>query len=174
MVGLVEIYEPGIRVTLYKTISRTTLDANNPVSQRFQGSAKTIDLTPFLGDGSALRTSKSVRESAGGFSLTLVDKPYKGTYAGTNTFETLYGLIEPMDLIEIRMRHDPPSTGGAKPPIVMRGFVSTVSRSETMGADGRPQRPCGVVAARNVRCLAENSCAFYSARTPSRAEMSGR
>lgn len=140
MVGRVKIYEPDIRVTLYKTISRTTLDNNNPVSQRFQGTARTIDLTPYLGEGSALRISKSVREPAGGFTLTFADKPFKGSYAGSATFETLYGLIEPMDFIEIRMRHDPPSNSGAKPPIVMRGFVSAPARSETMGADGRPQR----------------------------------
>lgn len=140
MVGRVKIYDPDIRITLYKTISRTTLDGNNPVSQRFQGTARTIDLTPFLGEGSALRTSKSVREAAGGFALTFGDKPYKGTYAGNSTFETMYGLIEPMDFIEIRMRHSPPSSGGAKPPIIMRGFVSGVSRSETIGADGKPQR----------------------------------
>lgn len=140
MVGRVKIYEPDIRITLCKTISRTTLSNGNPVSARFQGTARTIDLTPFLGEGSALRTSKSVREAAGGFSLTMADKPYKGSYAGSATFETLYGLIEPMDFIEIRMRHDPPSSGGTNPPIVMRGFVSGVSRSETMGADGRPQR----------------------------------
>lgn len=140
MVGRVKVYDPDIRLTLYKTISRTTLDGNNPVSQRFQGTARTIDLTPFLGEGSALRTSKSVREPAGGFTLTLADKPFKGSYSGSATFETMYGLIEPMDLIEIRMRHDPPNTSGTKPPIVMRGFVSGVSRSETMGSDGRPQR----------------------------------
>lgn len=140
MISRVKIYEPDIQVTLIKTISRTTLDGNNPVSQRFQGSARAIDLSLFLGDGSALRTSKSVREAAGGFNLTLADKPFKGKYAGSTTFETLYGLIEPMDFIEIRMRHDPPTSAGAKPPMVMRGFVSTVSRSETMGADGRPQR----------------------------------
>lgn len=140
MISRVKIYEPDIQVKLIKTISRATLDGNNPVSQRFQGSDRAIDLSLFLGDGSALRTSKSVREAAGGFSLTLADKPFKGKYAGSTTFETLYGLIEPMDFIEIRIRHDPPTAAGAKPSIVMRGFVSTVSRSETMGADGRPQR----------------------------------
>lgn len=91
-----------------------------------------------------MRTSKSVRDAAGGFGLTIADKPFKGNYAGSMTFETLYGLIEPMDFIEIRMRHAPPTTGGSKPPVVMRGFVSSVSRSETMGADGRPQRAVSI------------------------------
>lgn len=140
MDGRIRVYQPDVRIVLYKTISRTTLDGNNPVSQRFQGLARTIDLTPFLADGSSVRTSKSVREPAGGFMLTLADKPYKGSYIEESTFESLYGLIEPMDFIEIRMRHDPPALGGAKPPVIMRGFVSAVSRTETMGADGRPQR----------------------------------
>jgi hypothetical protein len=140
MVGRVKIYQPSVSVTLYKTISRTTLDNGTPVSQRFQGTAHTIDLTPFLGENSVLRTSKSVREAAGGFSLTLADKPYKGNYAGATTLESLYGLVEPMDFIEIRMRHDPPSSQGQKPTIIMRGFVSEITRSESMGSDGRPQR----------------------------------
>jgi len=140
MVARIKIYDPNIKVTLYKTISRTVLNGNNPVSQRFQGTARTIDLTPFLGESSSVRTSKSVRDAAGGFVLSIADKPFKGNYAGTETFETLYGLIEPMDFIEIRMRHEPPTSGGTQPPIIMRGFVSTISRSEAMGSDGKPQR----------------------------------
>lgn len=136
MVGRVKVYQPDIRVTLYKTISRKTLDGNNPVSARFQGTARTIDMTPFLSDSLGLRTSKSVREPAGGFSLNMADKPYQQAGA----FETLYGIIEPMDFIEIRMRHNPPAATGGPPPIIMRGFVSDVQRMETMGADGRPQR----------------------------------
>lgn len=142
----VKVYEPDIRVTLYKTIKRTTLDEDTPVSARFSGIDQKIDLTPFLSETSGLRTSKSVRDPAGGFSLTVADKPYKTLDA----FETLYGVIEPMDFIEIRMRHAPPDLIGnviagaasdpTRPPIVMRGFVSEVIRNETMGAEGRPQR----------------------------------
>lgn len=76
MVGRTKIYDPNIQVTLFKTISRTTLDANNPVSARFQGTARTIDLTNFLGESSSVRTSKSVREPAGGFAITIADAPY--------------------------------------------------------------------------------------------------
>ncbi|ATI15625.1 hypothetical protein [Bordetella phage vB_BbrM_PHB04] len=142
----VKVYQPDLRVTLYKTIKRTTLDEDTPVSARFQGIDQKIDLTPFLSESSGLRTSKSVREAAGGFSITVGDKPYKGI----DTFETLYGVIEPMDFIEIRVRHSPPDLIGnlaagadddpTRPPIVMRGFVSKVDRNETMGADGKPQR----------------------------------
>jgi len=144
MVKRTKLYSPDVRVTLYKTITRQTLDGKNAVSQRFQTTNQRIDLTPFLGENSALTTSKSVREPAGGFSIVFADKPYKQDGA----FESLYGLLEPMDFIEIRMRHDAPNAltdiaSGAdptRPAIVMRGFVSRIDRSETMGADGRPQR----------------------------------
>lgn len=137
----VHVYQPDVRVTLFKTIQRSTLNGNTPVSERYKGSDMRVDLTQFLGDGSMLRTSKSVREAAGGFSITILDQPY----AGFDSFETLYGLIEPQDFIEIRMRHNPPTALPAgedptQPPIIMRGFVSEIQRSETMGADGRPQR----------------------------------
>ncbi|MFP3604691.1 hypothetical protein [Paraburkholderia sp. SIMBA_053] len=90
-----------------------------------------------MGDGGRLCVSKSVREPAGGFSLTVPDQPY----AQGNSFESLYGLIEPMDFVEIRMRHNLPgaSMGNpTKPPILMRGFVSGISRNEAMSNDGKP------------------------------------
>jgi len=126
----VKIYDPNLQVTLYKTISRTTLNGSNPTSQRFQGTSRSIDLTPYFGEGSSVRTSKSVREPAGGFVLSFGDQPFIGEYSNQQTFETLYGLIEPMDYIEIRWRHNPATAAGARPPIIMRGFVSTISRVE--------------------------------------------
>ena len=73
------VYQPQVKVTLYKTVARTTLDGKTLVSNRFSGTVagRTIDLTPFLGDGSALRTSKSLRSAAGGFSLALLDRGYE-------------------------------------------------------------------------------------------------
>jgi hypothetical protein len=136
----VKIYDPNLKVTLYKTISRATLNGSNPASQRFQGTQRTIDLTPFFGEGGSVRTSKSVRDPAGGFALTFGDQPFIGEYAGKQTFESLYGLVEPMDYIEIRFRHNPSASAGAQPPIIMRGFVSAVNRVEAMGSDGKPQR----------------------------------
>jgi hypothetical protein len=150
----VKIYDPNLQVMLYKTISRTTLNGSNPTSQRFQGTSRTIDLTPYFGEGGSVRTTKSVREPAGGFALLFADQPFIGEYANQQTFETLYGLVEPMDYIEIRFRHNLPtsstsagvSTGSpvsapsSKPPIIMRGFVSDIARSETMSSDGKPQR----------------------------------
>lgn len=142
MVTRVPLYHPDVQVSLFKTIKRTQLgDSGAKVSARFQGLAQKIELRGFLGENGGVRTIKSVRDPAGGFSITMADKPYSD---GTNTlaasnFESLYGLIEPMDYIEIRMRHEVVPSG-QKPPVIMRGFVTNVQRNEGMGQDGKPMR----------------------------------
>lgn len=98
-----------------------------------------LDLTPFLGDGCAVHISKSVRDMAGAFSLTLVDKPT----LHHGLFDSIYGLVEAQDYVEIRVRHFKPGVGltdDADPPVYMRGFVSEVVRTQEMGADGKPHR----------------------------------
>ena len=139
----VKLYEPDIRVTLFKTIDRSSLTDGVPVSARYQGTARRIDLTPYLSETAGMRVTKGVREPAGGFTMTLADKPYSSGLG----VDSLYGIIEPMDFIEIRMRHeaDTTSAGGGGPPVVMRGFVSRVQRAEAMGVDGRPMRAVTVV-----------------------------
>ena len=131
----VKVYQPQFRVTLYKTVQRKGLGGKAVTSDRFQGSVaqQAIDLTPFLGDGAAVRTNKSVRQAAGGFQISVGDQAH-----GSAALESLYGLVEPMDMIEIRGRHA--LTGSGDLPVVMRGFVSEVSRHESMGGDGRPVR----------------------------------
>lgn len=131
----VKVYQPTFRVTLYKMVARKGLGGKAVTSDRFQGTVQqqAVDLTPFLGDGAAVRTNKSVRQPAGGFQLTIGDQAH-----GAAMLETLYGLIEPMDMIEIRGRHALTGTGDV--PVIMRGFVSDISRSEAMSGDGRPQR----------------------------------
>lgn len=135
---------PRISVHLYKTISRETIDGQKAVSARYKGKDEFFDLTPMLGEGSAVRTSKSVREPAGAFSITFADKPMATGKDGSiqligSTLESMYGLIEPMDVIEIRMWNGI-GRCPAKLPIKMRGFVSDVARQQTMGQDGRPIR----------------------------------
>lgn len=134
---------PQISVRLYKTISRTTIDGQTPVSTRYSGKDEYIDLTGYLGEGSAVRTSKSIREPAGAFSVTFADKPNSaGIVSGMGpvvALESIHGLIEPMDIVEIRM------WGGVGPtpselPIKMRGFVTEIQRQQTMGQDGKPVR----------------------------------
>lgn len=141
----VTVATPRIKVRLYKTISRKTVDGQTGVSARYEGKSESIDLTPFLNDRSSVRVSKSVREPAGAFSIAFADKADKsyssaiGFLAGSADLESVYGLVEPMDIIEIRIWN---GLGPAPDlyPIAMRGFVSEVQRQQAMGSDGRPQR----------------------------------
>lgn len=140
-----EVAHPRISIHLFKTIARSAVAGGLKVSTRYAGqtSGGFIDLTPFLNDKSAVRTTKSVREPAGGFSITFADKPYQSQKGDPDYFagglETVYGLVEPMDMIEIRI------WGGVGPrtgryPIVMRGFISDIQRTQAMGPDGKPIR----------------------------------
>ncbi|EJG5414276.1 hypothetical protein NAD41_000877 [Salmonella enterica] len=135
---------PRISVRLYKSIMRTTSDEGLSVSERYAGKEAFIDLTPFLGDGSSVTTTKGVRQPAGAFSITFADRPnVAGSSMGPAvldaSLETIYGLVEPMDIVEIRMW----GGEGRCPnpmPIKMRGFVSSITRRRTMAANGQPQR----------------------------------
>ncbi|CAB5280123.1 hypothetical protein IST455A_01006 [Burkholderia multivorans] len=134
----VNVYQPQVSVTLHKLNARKTLNGKDPVSNRFASVGQTVDLTQFLGDGAGWRTTKGVREPAGGFSITLVDAPL---YSG-GALDSLAGVIEPMDAIEVRFRHGPAAAGSnpSRPDIHMRGFVSRIKRSDTMDSDGKPHR----------------------------------
>jgi hypothetical protein len=100
------------------------------------------DLTGWLEDGSAIHVQKSVRDPAGAFSITFSDKLDGGLS------DSLYTLIEPMDLIEIRFAGDAykyalsqsNQSGQNQLPIAMRGFVSSVDRAQSMDSEGRPRR----------------------------------
>lgn len=131
-----KVYEPKVEVRLVKAIRRLDVvpgigaDSSRYLEQR------DIDLTPYLAESGGVRLTKSVREPAGAFSISLADR------AHPELFETLYALIEPMDLVEIRMAHDPSSyldQAGYRLPVVMRGLVSTVVRNEAMSGE-RPVR----------------------------------
>lgn len=125
-------YDPRIEVRLIKSGKRTEIIPGLPtVSERYAGQVG-YNLTPLLGDSGEVRVTKSVRDLAGAFSITLADRAHSGL------IESLYGLIEPMDLIEIRMAHSPSDYGGSLP-IVMRGFVSQVIRNEPI-VNGIPSR----------------------------------
>lgn len=143
------IEQPRIRVLLHKTVRRTSLAQGVPISGRFSSMARLIDLTPYLGDGGAsVRTQKGTREPGGGFQLVFSDKPNAGEPGasppgmGAGSFESLYGLIEPMDVVEIRMGRGEETD--ARLPLIMRGFVSEVSRSESMDPGGQPSRQVSV------------------------------
>jgi hypothetical protein len=143
----VTIRHPGLQVLLRKNIGRTAGGSALPVSERFAGQKRVVDLTPYFGDAGAVQVTKSTREPAGAFALTFGDK------INLDASDTVYGLVEPMDVIEIRMAGDAykgsstsNSASGASGqvplslPIVMRGLVTEVRRTEAMGAGGQPQR----------------------------------
>ncbi|EPT1451933.1 hypothetical protein ACVOZ6_003521 [Escherichia coli] len=141
---VVKFATPRFSVRLYKSIMRKPDGAGLPASQRYADKDAFIDLTPWLGDGSSITTGKDVRQPAGTFSLTFSDRPNVsgvslGPVLSTAGLESVYGLVEPMDVVEIRMW----SGKGIMPsplPIKMRGFVTEISRGRQMGADGRPIR----------------------------------
>jgi hypothetical protein len=68
-----------------------------------------IDLTGWLGEGGGVRVSKSVRDGAGGCTLTFADKPY----TNQNGTSSLYYLFEPQDMLELRFRHNKPRAQNA-------------------------------------------------------------
>lgn len=137
----VKTYDPRIQVILKKNLRREFIAGGDglggvvPASGRFKAADRNIDLTPYLGDNGGVRTTKNVRAPAGGFTITLADKMFQGN---TAQMESLYGLIEPMDVVEIRIAREPHRYNSL--PVVMRGFVSSVRRSQVMGNDGRPMR----------------------------------
>lgn len=127
----VKIRAPGVSVVLRKNIGRKTVSGAKAVSERFSGQNRLIDLTPFIGDSGRVSVRKSVREPAGSFSITFSDRMAVDQ-------DTVYGLVEPMDVIEIRMAGDKHKSQPM--PIMMRGLVSRIDRHEAMGPDGHPQR----------------------------------
>jgi hypothetical protein len=132
------LYEPKIEVRLVKAFPRKDIVPDVPVATRYESPyMRSFLLTDYLGDAGAVRTSKSIRQPAGGFSITFADK------VNSDFYDTIYAMIEPMDMVEMRFCHDPNEYAkpleGYRPPIVMRGLVSNVTRSETM-TGGKPVR----------------------------------
>lgn len=125
-------YHPQCRVILLKTVRRTEIVPGLSAVRDRYADVRGIDLTPHLGEAGGVHVSKSVREPAGDFSITLADK--------SALLESLYALVEPMDMVEIRMARSPHEYwADGSIPVVMRGLVSTVQRGESM-AGGKPTR----------------------------------
>ncbi len=113
---MIPVHAPQISVILYKSSART----RNVTRDRF-GSFNTLDLTPFFNEGSSITTQRSINNPNGGFTLKLGDQ-FVSKYG-----DSIYGLVEPMDAVEIRMSR----TG--KPVMIMRGVVTDISLDESMG-----------------------------------------
>lgn len=131
-------FAPAIEIRLIKTARRGLLAAGLPAAQRYQ-ELGAIDLTPYLLDGHAVHVQQFVGGGAGNWGFTLGDRMMP------EFKESLYALIEPMDMIEIRMARLPHAYQGRsdgnqyKLPVVTRGFVTNVSRTRSM-QDGKPLR----------------------------------
>jgi hypothetical protein len=93
----IDLRKPVIQVWLHKNVGRITLNGQAPVGQRFAGQRRDVDLTPYLGEGSVVRVTKSVHEPAGAFSISVTDQ------IDPDMLDSFYTVIEPMDSIEIRI-----------------------------------------------------------------------
>ena len=125
---MIPSFTPKIKVTLKKIPRR---EGAGRVAHLNASVIPEFDLTPYLGEAGGVVTHRGINQPAGTFSLVLADK------MEPRAMDTLYATIEPMDYVEIRMAR---VASHRELPIVMRGFVSRVERSETMSQDGRPMR----------------------------------
>ncbi|WP_146208849.1 hypothetical protein [Azospirillum sp. TSO22-1] len=140
-------YTPQLQVRLIKLVGR-----RNGVSERHAAAQRDLDLLHYLGDhgdAGTVTTSKNLTE-AGTFTVSFADRSRRG-------LDTVYALVEPMDLIEIRAARVP--TGGSLP-LIMRGFVDQVQRKESLGKDGEPIRTV-VITGHDSGKLLEMSQVFY-------------
>ena len=81
--------------------------------QAMRAAPKQVDLTPFIGDGGIVRTTKTIGSPAGGFTIVLPDR------VQPSIKDTAYALVEPMDMIEIRSSEHPEKYAGQPLPLVM-------------------------------------------------------
>jgi hypothetical protein len=127
----IPVSQPGYTVTLRKLVTHTSTAA-----EPYQAGQRTIELTPLLGgDGGLIQTEKKIfddgKSQGGAFKLVLPDRQEPG--AG----DTLLRVVEPMDLVEIRAARHPHRYAGGALPLLMRGFVTTINRSEKIAAEGK-------------------------------------
>lgn len=119
---MIKTYMPKLEVGLIKTAMRSEVAPGRSAAPRYQ-SFTSLDLTDYLIAGEPVSTRHQLGNQPGTWNLTLADRPVN------DHGESLYYLIEANDLIEIRMARSPHEYAGGRPPVVMRGFVSSVDRS---------------------------------------------
>lgn len=127
-------FHPGCEVTIWHKTN-----SEGDVAEYKITSLNTV-ATPYLsfGDNGGVTVSKGLYDPAGEFQVRLPDMPINLTVNGVAARDSLYGFIEPMDRVEIRMNRDQLPPG--QMPVVLRGFVRGVGREETMDSQGRPIR----------------------------------
>jgi hypothetical protein len=117
----VSVYTPTLSVLLVKTVKAT-----HGINDRFLGKQATIDLSPYLTEGSSVSTTKAVNSPNGNFTIRLGDRLVEA--------DSLYGLVEPMDVVEIRMSRS------GNPVLIMRGIVTNTKIDESVSSSGKPTR----------------------------------
>lgn len=133
------------------TVSLVKVGTGRSGGQQFQS----LDLTPYLGDGGAIRTFKTVRDLEGGsFSISFSDRIASGMK------DSLYAYIAPMDMIEIRASREAWKYVGKPLPLHMRGFVGRVRRSRSMDASGTPSLTVQIEGLDSAKLLNLNQLLF--------------
>ena len=133
----VQTYHPAFRVLATKNIQRAAQPATSGTG--------VWDITPYLGDGSTISVQKSLYHPCGSAVITIPDQPYAPEPNSGRPADSLYGLLEPTDGIEIYLARRPEQYGWSTSavgncPVLMRGFIRNIRRTEHMGRDGKPQR----------------------------------
>ncbi|MDR3515186.1 MAG: hypothetical protein P4M00_05175 [Azospirillaceae bacterium] len=125
----VSTYRPTCQILLVKAVDR-----EDGVARRYAKAARLVDLTPYLGSGGSVTITKSIDEPCGAFTVSFADK------IRPDLADSVYAGVEAMDVIEIRAAREPHLYASQKLPLIMRGFVSRVERSEEAGNNGAPRR----------------------------------
>ena len=124
----VATHMPEISVMLIKT-------------PKFGRPAVWVELKPYLCEGSTITTTKAVNSPHNSFTIRVGDRLAPGAV------DSLYGMVEPVDAVEIRMSRD-----GA-PQMVMRGIVTETRIDEAIGQDGKPNRTVTITGGDSGRFL---------------------
>src|SRR5690242_8080146 len=99
---VVSVDTPAISVVITRMTNRTASGPSG-FAQPFQR----VDITPYLGIAGTVTTQKTIGASCGAFSLSFADQMHP-EYG-----DTVYALLEPMDMVEIRgARHPEVYAGG--------------------------------------------------------------
>ncbi len=125
---------PGAQVTIFRTEQQAAADYL----------PQELDITPYIGEGGSITTAKDLYNPKGRWEVVIPDKPWgkgEGSANSASSFivDTIYGLIAPMNVIEIRLARNAFKYSN-RLPVIMRGFVRDVAREEAMGEDGQPAR----------------------------------
>jgi len=93
---------------------------------------KNVEYT-LTGDLVSWQTQKSLSQPQGTFAITLTANKHNGLDWSQ--------IVKPMDYVEIRASSTGRLTSKGEYPIIMRGFVDSVTKNTAFGAQGGPTEP---------------------------------